>query len=143
MTTSSRRAFVSLAATIAVTLALGACVHAPSRSEPDLISTDAGPLSIRFDNLGVERVDVYLIGAKREWPLWRVEPGGIAILRIPDGAFTDGSKFVRLAVIANEPLTFQAARNPRAKLTIGLPPAAIMAQRWSFSRGEITSVEYY
>jgi len=142
MTTSSRRAFVSIAATIAITLALGACVHAPSRSVPDPIST-AGPQTFRFDNLGVERVDVYLIGGRREWLLGRVEPGAIASLRIPEGAFADGSKFVRLAVIANEQPTFQAARNPRAKLTIGLPPAAIMKQRWSFSQGEITSVEYY
>ena len=142
MTTSSPRAFVSIAATIAITLALGACFHAPSRPVPDPIST-AGPQTFRFDNLGVERVDVYLIGGRREWLLGRVEPGAIASLRIPEGAFADGSKFVRLAVIANEQPTFQAARNPRAKLTIGLPPAAIMKQRWSFSQGEITSVEYY
>lgn len=142
MTTSSRRAFVSIAATIAITLALGACVHVQSGSVPDPIST-AGPLSIRFDNLGTQRVDVYLIGEKREWVLGRVEPGAIASLRIPEGAFAGGSKFVRLAVIANEPVTFQAARNPRAKLTIALPPSAITSQRWSFSQGELTSVEYY
>lgn len=142
MTTSCRRAFVSIAA-MAITLALGACVRAQSRLAPDLLSTDAGPLTIRFDNLGVQRVDVYLIGAKREWLLGRVEPGGIASLRIPEGAFTDGSKFVRLAVLANEPVTFQVARNPRAKLTIALPPSAVMSQRWGFSQGEITSVEYY
>lgn len=143
MTTSSRRAFVSIAATIAITLALGACVRASSHSVPDLISTDAGPLTIRFDNLGVDRVDVYLIGEKREWVLGRVEPGAIASLRIPEGAFADGSKFVRLAVIANEPVTFQAVRNPRAKLTMALPRSAIMSQRWSFSQGDLTSVEYH
>ena len=140
MTTSSRRAFVSIAATIAITLALGACVRAPSRTVPDPISTEAGPLTIRFDNLGLERVDVYLIGGKREWLLGRVEPGAIASLRIPEGAFADGSKFVRLAVLANEPVTFQAARNPRAKLTIALPPSEILSQRWSFSQGELTFV---
>lgn len=142
MTTSSRRAFVSIAATIALTLALGACVRASSHSVQDPISTDAGPLTIRFDNLGLERVDVYLIGGKRQWVLGRVEPGAIASLRIPEEAFADGSKFVRLAVIANEPVTFQAARNPRAKLTIALPPAAIVSQQWNFSQGELTSVEY-
>jgi hypothetical protein len=142
MTTPSRRAFVSIAATIAITLALGACVHAPSRPVPELLSTDAGQLSIRFDNLGVERVDVYLIGGKREWLLGRVEPGAIASLRVPEGAFADGSKFVRLAVLANERVTFQAARNPRAKLTIALPPTAIVSQYWSFSQGELTSVEH-
>ncbi len=142
MTTSSRRAFVSIAATIAITLALGACVRASSHTVSDPISTDAGPLTIRFDNLGLERVDVYLIGGKREWVLGRVEPGAIASLRIPEGAFADGSKFLRLAVIANEPVTFQAARNPRAKVTIALPPAAIVSQQWNFSQGELTSVEY-
>jgi len=142
MTTSSRRAFVSIAATIAITLALGACVRASSHTVSDPISTEAGPLTIRFDNLGLERVDVYLIGGKREWVLGRVEPGAIASLRIPEGAFADGSKFLRLAVIANEPVTFQAARNPRAKVTIALPPAAIVSQQWNFSQGELTSVEY-
>lgn len=141
MTTSSRRAFVSIAVTVAITLA-GACVHAPSRPVPDQISTDAGPLSIRFDNLGPERVDVHLIGGKREWLLGRVEPGAIARLRIPEEAFADGSKFVRLAALANERLTFAAARNPRAKLTIALPPSALLSQQWSFSHGELTFVEH-
>ncbi len=82
MTTSCRRAFVSFAATIAITLALGAC--AASRPMPDAqLSTDAHPLTIRFDNLGRERVHVYLIGATREWVLGRVEPGAIETLRIP------------------------------------------------------------
>ena len=140
MTTSSRRAFVSIAATIAITLALGACVRAQARSVPDPISTDAGSLSIRFDNLGLEKVDVYLIGAKHEWLLGRVEPGAIASLRIPEGAFTDGSKFVRVAVLANEPVTFQVARNPRARLSIALPASSISSQSWSFSQGELRFV---
>src|ERR1700741_1103039 len=106
MTTSSRRAFVSIPATIAIALAPGACVRASSHTASDPISTDAGPLTIRFDNLGLERADVYLIGGRREWGLGRVEPGAIASLRIPEGAFADGSKFLRLAVIANEPVTF-------------------------------------
>ena len=140
MTTSCRRAFVSIAATIVTTLALGACAHAPSRPAPDLLSIDADLPTIRFDNLGPERVDVYLIGAKREWLLGRVEPAAIARLRIPEGAFADGSKFVRLAVLAGERLTFQAARHPRAKLTIALPPSALLSQRWSYSRGELAFV---
>jgi hypothetical protein len=142
MTTSSRRAFVSIVATIAITLALGACVHAPSHSVPELIATDPGQPSIRFDNLGLERVDVYLIGGKREWLLGRVEPGATASLRIPEEAFADGSKFVRLAVLANEERTFQAARNPRAKLTIALPPSEILSQRWSFSQGQLTFLRH-
>jgi hypothetical protein len=141
MTTSGQRAFVSIAATTIITLALGACVRAPSRSVPDpLISTYAGLLTIRFDNTARERVDVYLIGAKREWVLGRVEPGAIASLRIPEEALAEGSMFVRLAVLAGEPLTFEAARNPRARLTIAQPASAILSQRWSFSHGELTSL---
>ena len=139
MTTSSRRSFVSIAATL-ITLALGACAHASSRHEPELMAADASLLSIPFDNLGRERVDVYLIGGKREWLLGRLEPGASENLRIPEEAFADGSKFVRLAVLANEKRTFQAARNPRAKITIALPPAEILSQRWSFSQGALIFV---
>jgi hypothetical protein len=140
MTTSGQRAFVSTA-TMIITLALGACVHATSGSVADpLMSTYADLLTIRFDNSGRERVDVYLIGAKREWMLGRVEPGAIASLRIPEEALAKGSMFVRLAVLAGEPLTLAAARNPRAKLTIAQPASAILSQRWSFSQGELTSL---
>jgi hypothetical protein len=141
MTTSSQRAFVSTAATMIITLALAACARAPSHTAPDpLVSTYAGLLTIRFDNITRERVDVYLIGAKREWVLGRVEPGAIASLRIPEEAFAEGSTFVRLAVLAGEPLTFAAARNPRARLTISQPASAILSQRWSFSQGELKSL---
>jgi hypothetical protein len=121
-----------------ITLALAACVRAPSRSAPDpQISTYAGLLTIRFDNTARERVDVYLIGATREWVLGRVEPGAIATLRIPDEAFGKGSMYVRLAVIAGEPLTFAAARNPHARLSIAQPASTILSQQWSFSQGEL------
>jgi hypothetical protein len=140
MTTSDKRAFVSIA-TIVVTLALGACVHAPSSSvQKSLTSTYAGLLTIRFDNTAGERVDVYLIGEKREWVLGRVEPGAIASLRIPEEALAEGSTFVRLAVLAGEPLTFAAARNPRARLTVAQPASAILSQQWTFSHGELTSL---
>jgi hypothetical protein len=140
MTTSGKRAFVSIAPII-ITLALGACVHASSRSVQDpLTSRYAGLLTIRFDNTAGERVDVYLIGAKREWVLGRVEPGAIASLRIPEEALAEGSTFVRLAVIAGEPLTFAAARNPRARLTAAQPASSILSQQWTFSHGELTSL---
>ena len=84
MTTTCRRAFVSITATMAITLALGACAHAPSRPVSDgQLLADAHQLTIRFDNLARERVHVYLIGATREWLLGRVEPGAIESLRIP------------------------------------------------------------
>jgi hypothetical protein len=139
MTTSRQRAFVSTAAIMTITLALGACIGASSHSEPNApISIDALPLTIRFDNTARERVDVYLIGAKREWVLGRVEPGAIASLRIPEEVLAKGSMYVRLAVLAGEPLTFEAARNPRARLSIAQPAATILSQEWTFSQGELT-----
>ena len=141
MTTSARRAFVSIAATMAITLALGGCTGASARPAHNAAtSIDALPLIIRFDNTGRERVDVYLIGVKRQWVLGRVEPGAIASLRIPEEALAKGSMYVRLAVIAGEPLTFEAARNPRARLTIAQPASAILSQEWKFSQGELSSV---
>ena len=83
---------------------------------------------------------MYLIGVKRQWVLGRVEPGAIASLRIPEEALAKGSMYVRLAVIAGEPLTFEAARNPRARLTIAQPASAILSQEWKFSQGELSSV---
>ena len=141
MTTSRQRAFVSTAAIMTITLALGACIGASARPAHNAgTSIDALPITIRFDNVGRDRVDVYLIGVKREWVLGRVEPGTIASLRIPEEALAKDAMYVRLAVIAGEPLTFDAARNPRAKLTIAQPASAILSQQWRFSQGELSSV---
>lgn len=143
MTTHYRRAFVSIAAVMTMTLALGACVSAASRPVSDRpISRGATLLTIRFDNVSRERVDVYLIGTKREWMLGRVAPGGIVSLRLPDEAFEGGSMMVRLAVIAGEPETFAAARDPRAVFTITEPASAFLSQRWQFSQGNLISVPY-
>ena len=140
MTTLCRRAFVSIAATMTVTLALGACVSSPSRQVlHGPISTE---VTIRFDNLARESVDVYLIGAKREWLLGRVAAGAIASLRLPDEAFAEGSTMVRLAVLPGERLTFAAARNARAVLTIAQPATAILTQRWTFLQGNLTSLPH-
>lgn len=137
MTTSRQRAFVSIAAIMTITL--NAC--ASSRPESNArTAVDALPLTIRFDNFASERVDVYLIGVKRQWLLGRVEPGGIASLRIPEEVLAKGSMYVRLAVLAGEPVTFEAARDPRVKLTIAQPAATILSQEWKFTQGELTSV---
>ena len=143
MTTICRRTFVSIAATIALPLALGACVSASSRPVPDpVISSGANLLSIHFDNFSTQTVDVYLIGTTREWMLGRVAPGGVANLRLPDEAFAPGSMMVRLAVIAGEPKTVAAARDPRAVFTITDLASALLSKRWSFSRGSVVSLPY-
>ena len=133
MTTPYRRAFVSMAATMIIALALGACVRQlPPRPEDDRAFT------FRFDNDGREHVHVYLIGVERQWLLGRVEPGAIAILRIPVDAIEASARFVRLAVLTGERVTLQASRDPRATLTIEQPVSAVLAQRWRFSEGKLT-----
>jgi hypothetical protein len=139
MPTLRRRALVSSLATITILLTLVACFQPASvRGGPSPLDDDL--LAFRFDNGASEHVHVYLIGEKRQWLLGRVEAGAIATLRIPEESLAGNSAFVRLAVIAGERLTLQAARNTRATLTLAQPVSAILTQRWSFSQGRLTSV---
>lgn len=140
MTTPRARALVSLTAALAMTLALGACAGVPQRSAPNRPSAAQDrPPTVRFDNGGREHVHVYLIGQRREWLLGRVEPGAIASLRLPDASLADDPEFVRLAVVTGGRVTQQAARDPRARLTIAQPTSAILSRGWRFALGELTS----
>jgi hypothetical protein len=122
-------------------LALGACARvAPGSVVADPRRVDVPSNTLRFDNDGREHVHVYLIGAKREWLLGRVEPGAKATLRIPEEAMAQDAMFVRLAVLTGERVTFQASRSSGAKLTTAQPASAILSQRWRFSQGELTSL---
>jgi hypothetical protein len=137
MSTPYRRALVSLAATMTITLGLGACAGASSGGPSYM---EVRPLAIRFDNGGREHVHVYLISESRQWVLGRVEPGAIATLRIPEEAFAARSMFVRLAVLSGEGVTLQVARHPRAALTVAQPALAITTRRWWFAQGELMSL---
>jgi len=153
MTTPRTRAVVSLGITttlfrmVAITMttvALGACAQAPSR--PALMAPSPEdavewfPLSIRFDNDVRDHVHVYLIGDGRQWLLGRVEPGSVAILKVPDAAVGAKLRFVQLAVIQGGRLTPDAVHDRRAELTTLQPAASILSQRWRFSQGELTSL---
>jgi hypothetical protein len=143
MITTSRRGFVSIAAAITMTFALGACVSAGSHAALDRpISTEDSLLSIKFDNSSRETVDVYLIGEKREWMLGRVAPGAIARLRLPEEAFYPGSARVRLAVLAGQRMRFDVARDPRAVFAIVQSASALRSQRWTFSQGNLIALPY-
>ena len=139
MSTPPTRRHVSLAATLVLTLALGACASAPRAATIGASAEQDRPLAVRFDNGGRERVYVYLIGQKREWLLGRVEPGATAMLRLPDASLADDPGFVQLAVITGAHVTQQAARDPRARLSIAQPTSAILSQGWRFAMGELTS----
>lgn len=135
MTTPRTHAIVSLTATMAVTLALGACVPGPSVPALDR----AAPMGVRFDNDSREHVHVYLVdGRDRQWLLGRVEPWSRATLRLPAAALAEGTGFVQLAVLTSERMTPQVARNPRAMLTVAQPAAAILSLRWMFAHGQLT-----
>jgi hypothetical protein len=140
MTTPHPRAVVSIAATIAITLALGACV--PGLSRPAFerpLPTGGGPLTIRFDNDAREYAHVYLVdGQQHQWLLGHVEPWSRVTLRIPPGAFVGSSGFMRLAVVTGERMTPHAALNPRATFTAAQPAAAIVSQRYLFAQGMLT-----
>ena len=128
--------FISLAAALTM-VALGACVRTPSVESA--ISPERPAL--RFDNAAQTYVDVYFVSPTREWWLGRVAPGGRAMLRIPDGARTAASGFVRLAVLAGAPLSASASRDPRATFTIAQPAFNLLTQRWTFSQPQFASPE--
>jgi len=140
MTTPHTPAIVSLAGTMAVTLALGACVPDPSRPALDGTAImGGGPLTIRFDNDAREHVHVYLVdGRQHQWLLGRVEPWSYTTLRIPTAALAGSVGFVRLAVLTGERMTPHAARNPRATFTVAQPASAILSQRYMFAHGQLT-----
>jgi hypothetical protein len=139
MTTARIRARVSLAATMAVAVALGACApsHPGVEAPPRAV---ARPLAIRFDNDARDYVHVYLVGERRQWLLGRVEAGAIAMLRIPAAALADEPGRLRLAVITGGRITLGAAREARAQLTIAQPASHILSQEWRFAQGQLTSV---
>ena len=140
MTTPRPYVLVSRTAMTILTLALGACASAPSRTAREAPSPiEAGQISLRFDNQARSYVHVYLVGEKREWLLGRVEPGAVATLRIPDESLESNPGFVQLAVLAGGQVVQRAAREPRAQLTIAQPASSILARQWRFAQGQLTS----
>src|SRR5207248_1121622 len=109
MITPRTRAIVSLAASLTVTLALGACARNPSPSAGPA-ALPARLLTVRFDNEAQVHVYVYLVGEQREWLLGRVEPGARATLRLPAASLAETAGFVRLAVLAGSPMAVLGAR---------------------------------
>jgi hypothetical protein len=139
MTTSRTRALVSLAATMVLITTLGACAGAPPRQALGWGPTEDGSRAIRFDNDGRDYVHIYLVGERREWLLGRVEPGAIAVLRIPADALAEPG-LMRLAVITGGRPTVAAGRDARAQLTIALPASHILSRKWWFAQGQVSSL---
>ena len=141
MLTPRIRALVSLAASMTMTVGLGACAAGSSRQTMDgPAPVESRAQAIRFDNGAREYVHVYLIGHQREWLLGRVEPGAVATLRLPEESMTGASGFVQLAVIAGDRVTLRAARDARARTTMLQPASAIVEQRYRFAQGELLAL---
>ena len=141
MTTQRPYSLVSRTAITILTLALAACAGPHTRvATYGPAPVEARGLAFRFDNQGRDHVHVYLIGQRREWLLGRVEPGAVATLRLPDDVFDSDPGFVRLAVVSGGGVSQLAARDPRAQLTIAQDPSMLLARRWQFSQGQLTSL---
>jgi hypothetical protein len=136
MTTIRSRSLVSLAAALTLTLALGGCAGNPTRSalNDPAPAAAARPLTIRFDNEARQYVHVYLVGENRQWLLGRVEPGARATLRVPQGAMSDDTWSMRLAVLAGDHVTMQVVSRPGAQVTIPQPAGQLLAQKWTFTQ---------
>lgn len=134
MTTPRTRALVSLALALSSALATVGCASAPSRATPDR----PAQAEIRFDNEAADQVRVYLVGARRQWLLGRVEPGARATLRIPDAALSPSEGWMRLAVVVGGGVSMRVANDPQASVAIAQPAMDILTQRWSYARSVST-----
>ena len=118
---------------------IGGCASARSPVTADArTAADGHAVTIRFDNEAREHVHVYLVGARREWLLGRVETGARATLRIPDAALADDAGSIQLAVVPGSGVSLQAAREGRTVLTILQPTADLLSQRWTYSQTQAT-----
>ena len=137
MITPAGRLTVS-AISLAAMLALGACAGGPRPATRAEAATTIG-----FVNEAESYVDVYLVSETRQWWLGRVAPGARTTLRISNEALITTSGYLRLAVLAGAPLTVQAARDPRATLTIAQPGQSLLDQRWTFRQSQLTAPELF
>ena len=137
MITPAGRLTVS-AISLAAMLALGACAGGPRPATRAEAATTIG-----FMNEAESYVDVYLVSETRQWWLGRVAPGARTTLRISNETLITTSGYLRLAVLAGAPLTVQAARDPRATLTIAQPGQSLLDQRWTFRQSQLTAPELF
>ena len=145
MITPAGRLTVS-AISLAAALALGACASGPASTTWDGGGprTTAGQgATVPFVNEAETYVDVYLVGETRQWWLGRVAPGARTVLRVRDEMLTATSGYLRLAVLAGAPLTMQAARDPRATVTIAQPGQLLFDQRWTFRQSQVAAPELF
>jgi hypothetical protein len=129
---------------LAAALALAGCAGGPSPATWGGTPAATGQgATIDFVNEASSYVDVYLVGEARQWWLGRVAPGARSTLRIRDDVLASTSGYLRLAVLAGASLSLQAARGPRATLTIAQPASSLLDQRWTFRQSQLSAPELF
>ncbi len=135
MLTAHARALIALLGM--VTLA-GCATSATHASPADALAERRE--SLRFDNEGRDRVDVYLVGEKRSWRIGRLEPGQTRWLRVPRDIPPSDMSRVQLVVLANAQATMTPMLNPRAVMTLRQPVYVLSGQRWAFADGQLNGL---
>lgn len=137
MTTAHARAFVALLTLISLGGCSRSAVHADGAA-----AVSARRESLRFDNEGRDRVDVYLVGETRTWRIGRVEPGQARWLTLPRNIPPRDLARLQLAVLANAAVSADPMRDPRAVTTMRQPVGVLSGQRWAFWQGQLTSLRW-
>ena len=135
MTTAHARAFVALLTLIS----FGGCARSAVHADEAAVLS-ARSESLRFDNEGRDRLDIYLVGETRTWRIGRVEPGQTRWLTVPRDIPVSDLGRLQLVVLPNAALSVDPMRDPRAVTTIRQPVGVLSGQRWAFWHGQLTSL---
>ena len=148
----SATARLGFAAVLAACLGASACAGGPRSvaPSPSVEPTDCGvsiadcdpsQARIELDNEATVHVDVYIATERDQWRLGRVAPGARALLRVPQSAIEASMQPVRLTVIPGSRASAQAARDPRAVLTIAQPLSELVSQRWTYRQSAAVALQ--
>lgn len=118
---------------------MNGCASTPARTATTEVSRERAE-SVRFDNEGRDRLDVYLVGERRAWRLGRLEPGQARWLRVPSDIPPNDLARIQLVVLANAELTLTPMQDPRAVTTLRAPVFVLASQRWAFADGQLKGV---
>ena len=129
--------FVVSGVALAVTTFASACASVPVRPADDTTIAVA-PVWLPFDNLGHDYVRVYLVSARRQWMLGRVEQGQRTKLRVPAEALAPEEGWLRLAVLAGGLASQRVLAEPGVAFGATQPLPALLAQKWTYSAAAST-----
>lgn len=118
-------------------LALAGCSSAGVRMVEAAPSADTRN-TLRFDNQGRDRLDIYLIGETRSWKLGRLEPGQARWFALPGDIPPSDFSRLQLSVIANATATVDPRSDPRAITSLKQPVGTLISRRWGYTLGQLT-----